>query len=162
MGPYTPNKSGPPQQSPETEVRPTPRRVDPTIDESERRRATQRRVERHAMEEDLDELPPPRPRHGKSGHDDTLPSPRVRGPATARAVQEEEPLPPGTHGANFGTLQEMISKGIQDAESGAALLEAELREDEAEYLRRKEEVKQRREQEAEAQRQEREKFRLQR
>merc|ERR1712060_119372 len=78
------------------------------------------------------------------------------------AVQEEEPLPPGTHGANFGTLQEMISKGIQDAESGAVLLEAELKEDEAEYRRRKEEVKQRREQEAEARRQEREKIRLQR
>lgn len=157
------SNSAPPQQSLESEVRrSTPRRTDPTTDESERRRAAQRRAERHAMEEDLDELPPPRPRHGKSSHDDTLPSPRVRGPAIARAAQEEEPLPPGAHGANFGSLQEMISKGIQDAESGAALLEGELKEDEAEYRRRKEEVKQRREQDAEARRQEREKARLQR
>lgn len=56
----------------------------------------------------------------------------------------------------------MIARGIQDAESGATQLEADLRDDEAELRRRKECQQQRREEEAAQKLKDREKAREQR
>lgn len=79
---------------------------------------------------------------------------RVRGPAevkTARnAEADDEDLPPGVQSADFKTLQSMIARGIQDAETGAVKLEKDIPplggEDEEER-RWKERQRQRRDQE---------------
>lgn len=49
-------------------------------------------------------------------------------------------MPPGIKGADFKTLQDMIAKGIQDAETGATKLEADIRasDDEGDLQRHKE------------------------
>jgi len=76
----------------------------------------------------------------------------------------DEPLPPGVKNADFKTLQEMIARGIQDAETGASQLEGTLKlndsgEDERRHL---EELRKRREADAEARQREREAARLKR
>jgi len=89
---------------------------------------------------------------------------RVRGPAevkTARnAEADDEDLPPGVQSADFKTLQSMIARGIQDAETGAVKLEKDIPplggEDEEER-RWKERQRQRRDQEGRDRENEREK-----
>merc|ERR1740121_3229746 len=87
--------------------------------------------------------------------------PRVRGPAEARAARgggggdldgAEEPLPASVKGADFKTLQDMIARGIQDAEVGARGLEADitLTNDVADLQRHREALRRRREEEAQA------------
>lgn len=94
---------------------------------------------------------------------------RVRGPAevmSARVVEaEDDCLPAGAQGADFKTLQAMIARGIQDAETGAVKLEKDIpplcAEDEEER-RYKERQRQHREQEAEKREKEREQARQKR
>jgi len=82
----------------------------------------------------------------------------VRGPAEVRAARGEgreaaEELPPGVKGADFKTLQDLIARGIQDAESGAKGLEATIRfdhSDESDLQRHREALRRRREEEAQA------------
>jgi len=94
---------------------------------------------------------------------------RVRGPAEVKAARRgegggsaseaEDPLPAGAKGADFKTLQEMIARGIQDAESGASKLEGTIppvSEDDAEFRRHRELVKRRQEEELAARQKERE------
>ena len=73
-------------------------------------------------------------------------------------------LPPGAKGADFKTLQEMIARGIQEAESGASMLEASMDKgiDEADARRHREELRRRHEKELEAKNKEREAARLRR
>lgn len=111
------------------------------------------------------------PRNNDPCFDDDLRSARgpsrVRGPAEARAARSgvsndlnnsEDPLPPGAKGADFRTLQDMIAKGIQDAESGASSLEADIsmNAEDAELLRHREQLRRRREEEAAARQHEKE------
>jgi len=75
-------------------------------------------------------------------------SPRIGRRQRERATREEEDeIPAHLKGADFKTLQDMIARGIQGAESGATQLEADLRDDEAELRRRKESQQHRREEE---------------
>mmetsp|Transcript_43197 Transcript_43197/g.78578 ORF Transcript_43197/g.78578 Transcript_43197/m.78578 type:complete len:345 (+) Transcript_43197:39-1073(+) len=93
---------------------------------------------------------------------------RVRGPATARSVrdglddQDDEPLPAGAQSANFGTLQDMISKGIREAEVSAGHLEKAVADDMQERQRRQQENRRRRDSELLAKQAEREKARKER
>eukprot|EP00929_Paragymnodinium_shiwhaense_P040064 TRINITY_DN20946_c0_g1_i1.p1 TRINITY_DN20946_c0_g1~~TRINITY_DN20946_c0_g1_i1.p1 ORF type:complete len:390 (+),score=99.18 TRINITY_DN20946_c0_g1_i1:101-1270(+) len=93
---------------------------------------------------------------------------RVRGPAEARAARKQpagdsagaggnDPIPPGAAGADFKTLQQMIAKGIQEAEVVANTMENGLGsvDDGAEMRRHKEEMRRRREEEAGARQRER-------
>lgn len=54
----------------------------------------------------------------------------MRGPAEVRTARnteaEDEGLPPGVQKADFHTLQAMIARGIQDSETGAVSLEADI------------------------------------
>lgn len=91
---------------------------------------------------------------------------RVRGPAEVRSArdkaEDDDELPRGAQSADFKTLQAMIARGIQDAETGATKLEADvpLRHCEDDEERRyRERQRQRREQEAEQREKEREKAR---
>lgn len=98
-------------------------------------------------------------------------SSRVRGPAEVKSARDSQAdddcLPPGAQKADFKTLQEMIARGIQDAETGAVELEADIpaasffNEDEEER-RFKERQRQRREQEAMQREKEREQARQKR
>lgn len=87
----------------------------------------------------------------------------MRGPAEARAARgessgAEEPLPPGVNGADFRTLQDLIAKGIQEAEIGATTLEADIKEskDDTELRRHRELLRQRREEDLAARQREKE------
>jgi len=92
-------------------------------------------------------------------------SSRIRGPATARSVrdslddEDDEPLPPGAQSANFGTLQDMISKGIREAEVSAGHLEKAVADDMQALQRRQQENRRRRDSELQAKQAEREKAR---
>lgn len=88
---------------------------------------------------------------------------RVRAAAevkTARDVEaDDEDLPPGVQKADFKTLQAMIARGIQDAETGAVKLESDiptLHGEDDEERRFRERQRQRREQEAAQRERERE------
>lgn len=78
---------------------------------------------------------------------------------TARAEEAaDEVLPPGAKSADFKTLQTMISRGIQDSETGAVTLEKHIpiQNDDEEERRFKERQRQKREQEAAQREKERE------
>lgn len=83
-------------------------------------------------------------------------APGRRGPAEVRAARgggaDEEPLPPGARGADFKTLQDMIEKGIKDAEKGNSQMEADIRatNDDSDLQRHKEALRRRREEETQA------------
>lgn len=111
---------------------------------------------------------PPRP------GGDVMATPRVRGPATARAVRSsrgcnldfpmdgelvEDSLPSCLVNADFRTLQQAISREIEKAEGGAAHFDATVLDDDIELRRHKDETRQRREQEDAAKRSERAKVR---
>lgn len=70
----------------------------------------------------------------------------------------EEPLPPGVKGADFKTLQDLIARGIQDAEVGSRTLEADIRDsnEDADLQRHREALRRRREEEAQAKQREKE------
>lgn len=101
---------------------------------------------------------------------------RVRGPAEVRAARAERPsssnaekpkdieaLPKEAKGADFRTLHEMIARGIIESETDASKMEAILREEDEEELRRHRELLRRQRAEAEEARQrEREQARLKR
>eukprot|EP00927_Polykrikos_kofoidii_P012290 TRINITY_DN15294_c0_g1_i1.p1 TRINITY_DN15294_c0_g1~~TRINITY_DN15294_c0_g1_i1.p1 ORF type:complete len:355 (-),score=78.48 TRINITY_DN15294_c0_g1_i1:227-1291(-) len=90
---------------------------------------------------------------------DDMRTSRVRGPAEARAQRGEaaDDVPSGAIGADFKTLQQMIARGIQEAESGASKFEVDdCLEDEQELRRHLEEQRKRREEEAAARQRERE------
>lgn len=107
-----------------------------------------------------------------------VPSPRsrVRGPAEVRAARCERPsssnaekpkdieaVPKEAKGADFRTLHEMIARGIIESGTDASKMEAILREEDEEELRRHREVLRRQRAEAEEARQkEREQARLKR
>lgn len=108
-----------------------------------------------------------------------VPSPRsrVRGPAEVRAARcaerpsssnaekpkDIEAVPKEAKGADFRTLHEMIARGIIESETDASKMEAILREEDEEELRRHREVLRRQRAEAEEARQkEREQARLKR
>mmetsp|Transcript_61055 Transcript_61055/g.145468 ORF Transcript_61055/g.145468 Transcript_61055/m.145468 type:complete len:346 (+) Transcript_61055:94-1131(+) len=156
--------------------------------DSSGRPGTSRRVqhERHSEIEEMSSVPAP-PRKAAAGVAATPASSsysaawddrgsssssstsRIRGPATARSVRsepldgvDEDPLPPGAQNANFGALQDMISKGIREAEVSAGHLEKAVADDMQELRRRQEENKRRRAQEIEAKQAEREKARKER
>lgn len=87
----------------------------------------------------------------------------MRGPAEARASRGGEPegedLPPGVKSADFKTLQNLIEKGIKDAESGNANLEGDLHarsDDEHDLQRHKELMRRRREEDEQAKQREKE------
>lgn len=86
---------------------------------------------------------------------------RVRGPQEARAARggapDDDPLPAGVKGADFSTLQQMIAKGIEEAESGASVLEGDVivRDDDEELRRIKEARARKLEEEAERKQKER-------
>jgi len=96
---------------------------------------------------------------------------RVRGPAEVRSARgepevqdQDDCLPSGAKGADFKTLQAMIARGIQEAETGAVKLESDmpvLIEDEEER-RFRERQRQRRQQEASQREKEREQARQKR
>jgi len=71
-----------------------------------------------------------RPQRSEKLTDDGSRTSRVRGPAevkTARDTEaDDEGLPEGAQGADFKTLQAMIARGIQDAESGASKIEKDI------------------------------------
>ncbi|CAK0809914.1 unnamed protein product [Prorocentrum cordatum] len=73
-------------------------------------------------------------------------------------------LPPGAKGADFKTLQEMIARGIREAETGASRLEAEvsLVADAAAEQRHREELRRQHEADLEAKSREREAARARR
>lgn len=109
--------------------RPTPpgeRDRQPPPQRSERSEARQPPPQRSERSE-ARQLPPQR---SEKSDDGSLRSSRVRGPAevrTARDVEaEDDCLPPGAQGADFKTLQAMIARGIQDAETGAVKLEKDI------------------------------------
>jgi len=80
-------------------------------------------------------------------------------------AEEEDALPPGAQSADFKTLQTMIARGIQDAETGATKLEGDVPRisgEDDEERRYRERQLQRREQEAEQREKEREKARQKR
>lgn len=85
-----------------------------------------------------------------------------RGGAAAAGDIGEDPLPPEVKGANFDSLQTMISREIKQSEASATMLEADVpldSGDDAELRRHREAVKQRRAAEAEAREKERDKAR---
>jgi len=100
---------------------------------------------------------------------------RVRGPneaLEARAMDtakgkdtsntEEDPLPPGAKTADFRTLQDLIARGIHDAEAGATKIEARIvhpDDQDNELVRHRELVRRRREEEAIAREREKEALR---
>eukprot|EP00419_Tripos_fusus_P007933 CAMPEP_0172678462 /NCGR_PEP_ID=MMETSP1074-20121228/15425_1 /TAXON_ID=2916 /ORGANISM="Ceratium fusus, Strain PA161109" /LENGTH=342 /DNA_ID=CAMNT_0013496513 /DNA_START=45 /DNA_END=1073 /DNA_ORIENTATION=- len=99
---------------------------------------------------------PPRPSAGCQEDSPRGSRRRFRDRATR---EEEDEIPAQARGADFKMLQDMIARGIQDAESGATQLEANLRDDEAELRRRRESQQHRREEEAARKQKEREKAR---
>jgi len=70
----------------------------------------------------------------------------------------EDPLPPGVKGADFRTLQDMIAKGIQDAETGATKLEATItqNDNDDDLARHREALRRRREEDMAARQREKE------
>lgn len=97
-------------------------------------------------------------RTAPSFEDDRRDRARVRGPAEARNARgggEDDDIPPGAAGADFKTLQQMIARGIQNSEK-TELPEPEIRNDDADLQRHRDEVRRRREEEAKAREQERE------
>lgn len=118
---------------------------------------------------------PEAPRAPAGPPPDTSRGRRVRGPAEARAVRgeedawasaaaEEDPLPASAKGADFRTLQEMIAKGIKDAETGQSQLESDLMDstDQEELRRHREQLRRKQEEEARARQQEKDRAREQR
>lgn len=108
--------------------------------------------------EEITQKARPTPRSEKPGYgpcDDGMSrGNRVRAPAevkTAREVEaDDDCLPPGVQSADFKTLQAMIARGIQDAETGAVKLEKEippLHGDDEEERRFRERLRQRRDSE---------------
>lgn len=103
---------------------------------------------------------------------------RVRGPAEVRAARadsqsrgktlehpEDDELVQAVKGADFRTLQQLIAKGIVEAESGASRMEASLNspdENDEDLRRHRDAMRRRREEAAEASKREREQARLRR
>lgn len=115
---------------------------------------------------------PPRGNRKETPRSDSC---RVRGPAEVRAARGEEAdvrqaavsdaeLPPGAKGADFKTLQQMIAKGIQEAETGVSTLEKtfDFKIDEAAEQRHRNEQRKRHEAELESKNKEREAARARR
>lgn len=156
------------QQSPRREkherIPQSPRHTDPTRDkgEEERRRSTdKRRAQRHAEDEAAYDDPPPRRERGPRG--DSEPARKGRSArGAADPTDDEEPLPAGVKKADFKTLQEFISKEIQESESVAGTFEREVRDDDRELQKHREAVRRRREEEDAKREQEHERARQQR
>lgn len=140
----------------------SPRHSDPTRDkgEEERRRSSdKRRAQRHAEEEAAYDDPPPRRERGPRG--DSEPARKGRS-ARGAADDNEEPLPASVKKADFKTLQEFISREIQESESVAGTFEKEVRDDDRELQKHREAIRRRREDEDAKREQERERARQQR
>lgn len=144
----------------------SPRRTDPTREKGEeerRRSADKRRAQRHADEEATYDDPPPRRERGPRG--DSEPARKGRSArGSAEPADDEDPLPASVKKADFKTLQEFISKEIQESESVAGTFEQEvkLRDDDRELQKHREAVRRRREEEEAKREQEHERARQQR
>lgn len=145
----------------------SPRRTDPTREKGEeerRRSADKRRAQRHA-EEEAAAYDEPLPRRERGPRGDSEPARKGRSArGSAEPADDDEPLPAGINKADFKSLQDFISKGIQESESVAGTFEQDvkLRDDDKELQKHREAVRRRREEEDGKREQERERARQQR